>query len=120
MARTGVTTTCSITRPFGGALLYSGIACVVYDDVGCGRGSGLSGILLWSHYMDVAYTVDVIDGCTRFGGSDGLVYSDGDQINLPSGGTWKGVVVFVSEWVDDATSTKYKRVYMLRDTAGTY
>ncbi|MCE9531642.1 MAG: hypothetical protein K8T89_11050 [Planctomycetes bacterium] len=112
-----LTTTCEIRRPFGaGSPTTSGIACKLATDMPRGRGSGLAGLLTWTHYIDLDDTVDIRDGCSRFLGANVVTYADGDEVRIPSGGTTRFVVVWV-ETRNLGTSQSFKRVYLLRDTA---
>lgn len=111
-----VVTTCDTYRPFGDVAPYlTAVACTLYDQFFCGRGSGLSGVLVWTHYMDVPDTTDILDGILRIPGSDSLLYNDGDGVVIPSGGTTTFMVIWVAQYTDTLTSITYKRVYMLRD-----
>ena len=116
MARVGVSVTFDVVRPFGGSTLSTGNSGTLYDDASCGRLPGLSGTLSWTEFLDCEDAIDVEDGCTRSAGSDSLLFNDGDQITLTSPLGTIFVVVFVSHWYDDATSTLMKRVYLLRDS----
>lgn len=113
-----LTTTCDIYRPYGGALVTSGVACRLVPDLARGRGSHAGGnYLVWTHRLDVADTVDVRDGCGRTPGLDFVVYGDGDEVRVPGGaGTTRYVVVWV-EVVNRGTAVEFKRAYLLRDTA---
>jgi hypothetical protein len=118
MPAIGVTTTCDTYRPFGDVSPFlSGVDCVLYDQFQCGRGSGLSGVLVYTHFMDVAVTTDILDGILRIPGSDSLLYGDGDGVVIPSGGTTTYMVIWVAEYTDSVSMTSFKRIYMLRDHA---
>jgi hypothetical protein len=111
-----VVTNCDTYRPFGDVSPYiAGLDCNLYDQLFCGRNSGLSGVMLWTHYMDVASSTDILDGFVRIPGSDILSYGDGDGVVIPSGGTTTYMVIWVAEYTDTVTSVTYKRVYLLRD-----
>jgi hypothetical protein len=117
MPRTGIPVSVDVYRPFGDSTpLHTGVAGVLYDDLTCGLGVGLSGTLSWTNFIDVAISADIIDNCTRSGGSDGLLYSDGDGIAVPAFGTLLYCVVLVQRFRDLDTGTDYKRVYLIRDT----
>jgi hypothetical protein len=115
-----LTTTCDIYRPFGaGSPTTSSVSCRLVACLPKGRAtSSASGHLIWSHYIDVADTVDVRDGCTRAAGANAPTYADGDEVRIPGGGgtATRYVVVWV-ELVNRGTSLAYKRAYLLRDTA---
>lgn len=108
------TTTCDIYRPFGaGAPTTTGVVCRLVPDLPRGqRSSGLS----WTHYIDVADTVDIRDGCTRLGGAYAVTYADGDEIRIPDGAGSRYCVVWV-ELINRGTPRQFKRVYLVRDTA---
>jgi hypothetical protein len=112
-----LTTTCDILRPFGaGAPTYSAVPCRLVADLPRGRGSGLAGLLAWSHYIELDPSADIRDGCTRSPGSDAALFADGDEVRIPSGASTRFVVV----WVETrclGTAQAYKRAYLLRDTA---
>jgi hypothetical protein len=111
------TTTCDIYRPFGaGSPTATAVPCKLVGDLSRGRGSGLSSVLSWTHYIDVDDGLDIRDGCIRSPGSDAVTYYEGDEIRIPTGATTKYVVVWV-ETRNFGTSRAYKRVYLLRDTA---
>jgi hypothetical protein len=112
-----LTTTCDVYRPFGaGSPSATGLACRLVADLSRGRGSGLAGVLMWTHYLDLDPAADVLDGCTRSAGSDALLYADGDEVRVPSGGATRYAVVWVEKRCV-GTPQEYKRVYLLRDTA---
>src|SRR5262245_40048756 len=109
------TTTCDIYRPFGaGAPTTTGVACRLVADIVRGRVG--NPVLVWSHYMDVADTVDVRDGCIRLGAVDAIGYVDGDEVRIPNASGSRYVVVWV-EMVHRGTAQQFKRAYLLRDTA---
>jgi len=110
-------TTCEIRRPFGaGSALAANIPCRLVPDMPRGRGSGLAGLLAWTHTIDLQESVDILDGCTRFAGANLVTYADGDEVRIPSGGSTKYVVAWV-ETRNLGTGQVFKRVYLLRDTA---
>ena len=110
-------TTCDIYRPYGaGSPTYSSIPCRLVPDFARGRGSGLAGILVWTHFIDLDDGTDILDGNVRIPGSDSLSYSDGDEVRIPSGFTTRFMVVWV-ERRNLGTSQAYKRAYLMRDTA---
>lgn len=110
-------TTCDIYRPFGaGSPTTSSVPCKHVPDLARGRGSGLAGVLSWTHYIDVNDTIDIRDGCTRTLGANAINYADGDQVRIPSGSSTKYVVVWV-EMKNLGTAQAFKRAYLMRDTA---
>jgi hypothetical protein len=114
----GQTTTFNIRRPFGGAVVSTGLVGVFYSDTPQGRG-GYSGgsYYTWSHFLDVSSSVDIRDGMSRAAGLDSLSYADGDEVEVPSpAGNSKYVVVFVAP-MRDLTGVTFHRVYLLRDQA---
>jgi hypothetical protein len=111
-----LTTTCDIYRPFGsGSPTTSGVACRMVASLRSGRSPGGSN-LLWTHYIDVSDTVDIRDGCSRTSGGNAILYADGDEIRVPSGGTSRFVVVWV-ETHNLGTSNQFKRAYLMRHSA---
>lgn len=112
-----LSTTCDIYRPFGAGLpTYSAVPCRLVADLPRGRGSGLAGLLAWTHYIDLDTTVDIRDGCSRPAGSDAPMFADGDEVRIPSSASTRYVVVWV-ETRCHGTTQAYKRAYLLRDTA---
>jgi hypothetical protein len=112
-----LTTTCDIYRPFGaGSPTHTAVPCRLVPDLPRGRGSGLAGVLAWSHYIDLQDTADILDGCSRPAGSDSELFNDGDEVRIPSGASTRYVVV----WVETrllGTANAYKRAYLLRNAA---
>jgi hypothetical protein len=114
-----LTTTCDIYRPFGAASpTTTSVPCRLVACLPRGRG-GYSGgsYLVWSHYLDIADTVDVRDGCSRAAGSDTISYGDGDEVRVPGGGGSTRYVVVWVEMVNRGTALQFKRAYLLRDQA---
>jgi hypothetical protein len=108
-----LTTTCDIYRPFGAASpTTTGIACRLVPDLARGQ----SGLLTWTHYLDLDDSVDVRDGCTRLLGGDAVSFFDGDEVRVPNASGSRYVVVWV-EVLNRGTPRQFKRVYLLRDTA---
>jgi hypothetical protein len=107
-----LTTTCDIYRPFGaGSPTTSNVPCRLTPRV-AEAGSDPE----WSHILDLQPGVDIRDGCTRTAGSSSMTYADGDQVNVPSGGTTRYVVVRV-EVVNRGTPAQFQRAYLLRHAA---
>ncbi len=113
----GFTTTFDVYRPFGAAAASTaGLVGVFYSDAINGRGSYSGGnYLTWSDFIDVASTVDVRDGLGRGSGLDTTVYSDGDEVRVPSGAAVSRYVVVKVSNMRDLTGVLFKRVYLLRD-----
>lgn len=112
-----LTTTCSIFRPFGNSTpLETDVACRLIPDVPCGRGSGLSGALAWTHYMDCQPDTDVIDQLTRSIGSNALNYADGDEVQIPSSSPEGSFVVVMVTRVNAGSAEEFTRVFMMRST----
>jgi hypothetical protein len=113
-----LTTTCDIYRPFGaGSPTTSNVACRLVPCLPRGRGaSAAAGYLIWTHYIDVADSVDVRDGCTRTGATNAITYADGDEVRVPGGGgtATRYAVVWV-ELINRGSAAAFKRVYLLRD-----
>jgi hypothetical protein len=110
-----LTTTFDSFRPFGASTPHlSNQACRLANDMPCGRGSGLSGILMWTHVMDVQPGTDVLDGCGREAGGDFVLYADGDGIRSPhlSGSIYAVVWTAI---INQGTADEFLRVYLLRD-----
>jgi len=104
-----LTTTCDIYRPFGAAApLTVGIPCRETGD--WPRGQSSVGIR-WTHRMDIDPSVDIRDGATR--SANALVWADGDEVRIPSGGSTRFVVAWVEE-IDTGTPEEHLRVYLLR------
>ena len=113
---TGVSVTFDIYHPYtAGAATYTGVSGTLTPDLPCGRGSGLAGELAWSHYLDVASSVDILDAVTRSAGSNSVVYADGDKVVVTGGASGVRTSTYVVIFVDyDGSSGK--RAYLLRDT----
>ena len=108
-------TTCDIYRPFGaGSPTVSGVACHLEADFP--RGQNAAGTLTWTHRMQVDPGTDIRDGCIRTPGLNLLIYGDGDEVRIPSGGSTRYVVVWV-ENKGEGTPQACRRVYLMRDTA---
>lgn len=104
-------------RPFGTTTtVNASVPCAEVPNMACGRNSSYSG-LTWTHIFFCADTWDIIDGCTRSIGSNGLNYGDGDEIRcgFEFDGTTqiRYVVVFVERW-NDGVATAFKRIYAMR------
>lgn len=106
-------TTCDIYSPFGaGAPSAVNVPCQFVDDLLNGRGTAPVNTVSWTHYIDVAQAVAIVDGCTRTAALDNLNYFDGDEVRIPTGGTARYVVVWVT--LCDSEGTTVKRCYLLR------
>jgi len=114
-----LTTTCDIYRPFGaGSPLQSMIACRLVANLPRGRGAqSATNYLTWTHYLDLDYSVDIRDGCTRTAGANSVTYADGDEVRVPTGaGTSRYVVVWV-ETINRGSAQPFKRAYLIRHAA---
>lgn len=109
-----LTTTCDIYRPFGaGSPTTSGVACRLSPLAGSRTGpDGMT----WSHTLDLQPGVDLRDATTRTAGAAEVVYAEGDEVRVPSGGSTRYVVVWV-EVVARGTPQQYQRAYLLRHVA---
>ena len=109
-----------VIRPFGGGVAYyAADTGILTPDFACGRGSGLSGVLVWTHYLDTNATFVIVDGVNRIPGSDSLSYSEGDEIDITHGAAYGSpdtrlskYVVIWSEHIGDGLD----RLYLMRDT----
>ncbi len=107
-------TTCDIYRPFGAATpLATGVPCLLVPSHRLDAGSPN-----WTHALTLQPGVDIGDGSTRTADSDAIVYADGDEVRVPSGGSTRYVVVWV-ETVARGTPRQFLRAYLLRHTATT-
>lgn len=112
-----LTTSLDSFRPFGSASpVLVGTPCRLIPDVSCGRGSGLSGVLAWSHYADMQPETDILDGLTRSLGANNLLYADGDEVVIPSGTPTARYVVVMVSIVNQGSPDEFKRVFLLRDS----
>ena len=110
-------TTCDIYRPFGaGSPLATAVPCRLVPTLERGRNSGLSGVLMFTHYIELDEAADIEDGCTRTATANAISYADGDEVRIPSGGSTKYVVVWV-ETKQLGTAMAFKRAYLMRHTA---
>lgn len=108
-------TTFDSYRPFGGASVLTNVDCVFHSDLEGGRGFSPINTVCWTHYMDIAISEDVQDAVTRTPTLNVLAYADGDEIRIPSGGSARYVVVWVTLCTSEGTTVK--RVYMMRHSA---
>jgi hypothetical protein len=110
-----LSTTCEIYRPFGAvSATLTGVVCRLVPDLARGRAG--TGSLCWTHYLDLADTVDIRDGCTRTAGNNAVNFADGDEVRIPNASGSRYVVVWV-EMLNRGTPRQFKRAYLLRDTA---
>lgn len=105
--------TCDVYSPFGaGTPSATNVPCQFVEDLFKGRGTSPLNTVAWTHYIDVAEGVSILDGCTRTGTLNTLNYFDGDEVRIPSGGSARYVVVWVT--LCDSEGTIVKRVYLMR------
>jgi len=108
--------TCDIYSPFGAAApSATNVACQFVQDLAVGRGTAPVNTVSWTHYIDVAEGVSIVDGCTRTPSLDNINYFDGDEVRIPTGGATRYVVVWVT--LCDTEGTVVKRCYLLRHSA---
>lgn len=111
-----LTTTCDVYRPFGaGSPTATAVPCRLVDDLDSGRTPGGLGVM-WTHHIDLDPSADVRDGCSRTVGANAVSYGDGDEVRIPSGGSARYVVVWVTVR-ELGTAQAYKRAYLLRHSA---
>jgi hypothetical protein len=107
--------TCDIYSPFGAAApIATNVPCQFVSDLVSGRGSSPNNTVAWTHYIDVAEPVAIADGCTRTASLNTLNYLDGDEVRIPTGGSTRYVVVWVS--LCDSEGTIVKRAYLMRSS----
>lgn len=112
-----LTTTISTYRPFGSASpVLTNTPCRLIPDLPCGRGSGIAGNLLWSHYLDVQPGTDIVSGCSRAPASLGWVYADGDEVRTPATSPTDKLVVVWTEVRNQGTPDEFLRVYCAWDS----
>ncbi len=105
--------TCDIYSPFGAATpSATNVPVQFVSDLVAGRGTSPNNTVAWTHYIDVATGVTILDGCTRTAGLDTLNFFDGDEVRIPSGGAARYVVAWVT--LCDTEGTTVKRCYLLR------
>jgi len=108
-----MTSTCDIYNPFGAAApSFTNVPCQFVSDLVTGRGTSPLNTVAWTHYIDVDEAVQIFDGCTRTASLDTLNYADGDEVRIPTGGTARYVVVWVSLCDDEGVVVK--RCYLMR------
>lgn len=114
---------CDIYRPIGaGAATHTDVPCRLVPNLKAGRlASAGPTLLMWTHYLDLAYNVDIRDGCTRSAGQNYVTYADGDGVRVTMDGqTWRFVVVWVEWRYPDEPANRYIRAYLVRDLADWY
>jgi hypothetical protein len=111
----GISTTCDIYSPFGGSLSDEDVPCVIFDDLFNGRGTSPLNTVCWTHIIDVAQEVSVLDGCTRTSALNTQNYADGDEIRIPTGGAARYVVCWVTLYESD--SGVIQRCFCMRHSA---
>jgi hypothetical protein len=111
--------TCDVYRPFGAASpSATAVPCRLLPDMRLGQGapSAPSG-LTWTHFLEVAASTDLRDGCTRTAGADAVTFADGDEVRVAeTAGTARYVVVWVEE-LPAVSGWTFKRAYLLRHKA---
>lgn len=108
-----MSTTCDIYTTFGGGSpAATNVDCELYPDMVCGLTCN-EGLLVnkppWTHYIDVASSVTILDALTRTAGAQSFIYADGYEVRIPSGVANRYVVV----WVEPSPSGG-KRAYLMR------
>lgn len=107
-------TTCDIYATFGaGSPSSTNVACELVPNFRQSRCS--SDAIDWTHYIDVASSVTITDGCSRLLGSNALGYADGMEVRIPTGVANRYVVV----WVEPSPSGG-KRVYLMRHSVANW
>jgi len=105
--------TCDIYSPFGAAApSASNVPVQFVQDLLNGRGTSPCNTVAWTHYIDVAVGVTILDGCTRTQTLNTIDYLDGDEVRIPTGGPDRYVVVWVT--LCDTEGTIVKRAYLMR------
>lgn len=109
-----LTTTCDIHRPFGAATAaQTGVACRLSPITGSRIGPDGT---TWTHTLDLQPGTDLRDGSTRTPSVASVVYGEGDEVRVPSGGSTRYVVVWV-DVVARGTPGQFLRAYLLRHAA---
>lgn len=109
-----LTTTCDIHRPFDNASpTETGVPCRLSPVSGSRIGPDGTA---WTHALDLQPGTDVRDGSSRTTGSAAVVFGEGDEVRVPSGGSTRYVVVWV-EVVARDTPRQFTRAYLLRHEA---
>jgi len=109
--------TCDIYSPFGAATPSAvNVPCQLVEDLLNGRGTSPNNTVAWTHYIDVAEAVTILDGCTRTVPLNTINYGDGDEVRIPTGGSAQFVVVWVA--LCDKEGTIVKRAYLMRHAFG--
>jgi hypothetical protein len=111
---TGEGVSFTLYRPFNAVLpTASGVAGTLFDRIHAGRSPGGSN-LLWSHVLEVgSATPEIIDNCSRTGGGNAILYSDGDEIRITRQGGGK-IEKFVVVWVERTSASQ--TCFLLRDS----
>ena len=105
--------TCDIYSPFGAASPSAvNVPCQLVEDLLNGRGTSPNNTVAWTHYIDVAEPVAIFDGCTRTATLNTIDYLDGDEVRIPTGGSTRYVVVWVT--LCDTEGTIVKRAFLMR------
>jgi len=105
--------TCDIYSPFGAASpSATNVPVQFVQDLFAGRGTSPCNTVAWTHYIDVAEAVTILDGCTRTATLNTIDYLDGDEVRIPTGGSSRYVVVWVT--LCDEEGTTVKRAYLMR------
>lgn len=108
--------TCDIYSPFGAAApALSNVPIQFVEDLLNGRGSSPTTTVAWTHYIDLATSVQIVDGCTRTVSLNTIDYADGDEVRIPTGGAARYVVVWVT--LCDVEGTIVKRAFLMRHSA---
>lgn len=108
--------TFDLYQPFGAAVpTATNLPCQFVSDMPSGNVTIPSAVVAWTHYIDVAVAVSINDGCTRVAGLNTETYADGDEVRIPTGGSTRYVVVWVT--LCDVESTVVKRCYLMRHAA---
>jgi len=106
-------TTFDVYRPFGSVTPDStDNPCRFFEDFADGRSPDGATSLQWTHYLTCDQSVSVLDGVTRTDALNTLNYYDGDEVRIPTGGTSRYVVVWVTPDVD-STGDVWK-VFLMR------
>lgn len=109
-------TTFDLYQPFGAAAPTStNLDCQFVEDLYAGRGTNPLNTVAWTHYIDCDVSIPIVDGCTRTAAVNTLNYIDGDEVRIPTGGTGRYVVVWVT--LCDREGTLVKRCYLMRHSA---
>lgn len=106
-------TTFDVYVPFGaGAPDSTNNAGALIDDLANGRGFSPNNTVAWTHVLECDSAVNIADGCTRTVPLNTINYADGDEVRIPTGGTTRYAVVWVT--LCDSEAGTRKRVYLMR------